>query len=169
MDIQVPLTKGLLADKYAKYAAAADIVDGKPIVSFPIKINGVPEEAKSLALTFLDWDAVPVSGFPWIHWIAANIAPTVTEIPEDNSQTLKVPMVQGRNSTAGGMIGNKDVKTAWHYNGPNPPDKVHNYHLSMFALDAELPLKDGFWLNELQDAMRGHILATAEFTIASKP
>lgn len=81
------------------------------------------EEAKSLALTFLDWDAVPVSGFPWIHWIAANIAPTVTEIPEDNSQTLKVPMVQGRNSTAGGIIGNKDVKTAWHYNGPNPPGK----------------------------------------------
>lgn len=57
MDIQVPLTKGLLADKYAKYAAAADIVDGKPIVSFPIKINGVPEEAKSLALTF--WIGMP--------------------------------------------------------------------------------------------------------------
>ncbi|MGF2384635.1 YbhB/YbcL family Raf kinase inhibitor-like protein [Lentilactobacillus otakiensis] len=169
MDIQVPLTKGLLADKYSKYAGKANTLGGGPIVSFPIKINDVPKDAASLALTVLDWDAVPVSGFPWIHWIAANISPDITEIPEDNSQKLKIPMIQGRNSTAGGLVGNTDPVTAWHYNGPNPPDKVHNYHLSVFALDTKLPLKDGFWLNELQDAMRGHILATAEFVIPSKP
>lgn len=169
MDIQVPLTKGLLADKYSKYAAKNDMLDGKPIVSFPIQISNVPKDAQSLALTVLDWDAVPVSGFPWIHWIAANIAPDVTEIPENNSQQLRVPMIQGRNSTAGGLVGNTNQTTAWHYNGPNPPDKVHNYHLSVFALDTQLPLKDGFWLNELQDAMRGHILETAEFIIPSKP
>lgn len=169
MDIQVPLTKGLLADTYSKYAGKANTLGGKPIVSFPIKINDVPKDAQSLALTVLDWDAVPVSGFPWIHWIAANISPDITEIPEDNSQKLKVPMIQGRNSTAGGLVGNTDPVTAWHYNGPTPPDKVHNYHLSVFALDTKLPLKDGFWLNELQNAMRGHILATAEFVIPSKP
>ncbi|GAA2970285.1 YbhB/YbcL family Raf kinase inhibitor-like protein [Lentilactobacillus parakefiri] len=169
MDIRVPLTKGLLADKYSKYAAKNDILDGKPIVSFPIQITNVPEGAQSLALTLLDWDAVPVSGFPWIHWIAANIAPDVTEIPENNSQQLRVAMIQGRNSIAGGLIGNTDHTSAWHYNGPNPPDKIHNYHLSVFALDTQLALKDGFWLNELQDAMRGHILETAEFIIPSKP
>lgn len=168
MEIKVPLAKGLLPDKYAKYAASSDKVDGKPVVSFPIQVTGVPKDAKSLALTLIDWDAVPVSGFPWIHWIAANIAPDVLEIPEDNSRQLKVPMIQGRNSTAGGLIGNQDPNTAWRYNGPVPPDKVHNYHLSVFALDNELPLKDGFWLNELQDAMRGHILATAEIVLPSQ-
>ncbi|EEI70712.1 MAG: YbhB/YbcL family Raf kinase inhibitor-like protein [Lentilactobacillus hilgardii] len=168
MDIKVPLTKGFLPDKYAKHTAPANIANGSPIISFPIQITGVPKEAKSLALTLIDWDAVPVSGFPWIHWIAANISPDVLEIPEDNSRNLTVPMVQGRNSTAGGLVGNNDPDTAWHYNGPNPPDKVHNYHLSVFALDSELPLKNGFWLNELQDAMRGHILDTAEIVLPSQ-
>jgi Raf kinase inhibitor-like YbhB/YbcL family protein len=168
MKVQVPLTKGLLADKYNQYASPDNIIDDKPIVSFPIQITDVPKEAKSLALTLIDWDAIPVGGFAWIHWTAANISPDVTEIPANNSQTLKVPMVQGRNSTAGGLIGNQDPKTAWHYNGPNPPDKVHNYHLSVFALDSKLPLENGFWLNELQDVMRSHILATAEFIIPSR-
>lgn len=168
MKVQVPLTKGLLADKYSKYASPADILGDQPIVSFPIKITDAPKDAKSLALTLVDWDAIPVSGFMWIHWIAANISPDVTEIPENNSQKPKVPMFQGRNSTAGGLIGNNDPVTAWHYNGPTPPDKTHNYHLSVYALDTELPLKDGFWLNELQDAMRGHILETAEFVIPAR-
>ncbi len=168
MQIKVPLTNGLLPDKYGKYADATDMLNDRPMVSFPIQITDVPEGAQSLALTLVDWDAIPVSGFPWIHWTAANISPDILEIPEDNSRNQKVPMIQGRNSTAGGMVGNTDPATAWRYNGPYPPDKVHNYHLSVFALDKQLPLSDGFWLNELQDAMRGHILATAEFTIPSR-
>lgn len=32
MEIKVPLAKGLLPDKYAKYAASSDKVDGKPVV-----------------------------------------------------------------------------------------------------------------------------------------
>ncbi|GHP14494.1 hypothetical protein YK48G_19190 [Lentilactobacillus fungorum] len=168
MKVQVPLTKGLLADKYSKYAAPEDKKGDKPLISFPVQITGAPTGAESLALTLLDWDAIPVSGFMWIHWTAANISPTITEIPENNSQSLKVEMIQGRNSTAGGLIGNSDPQTAWHYNGPNPPDRTHNYHLSVFALDSKLPLKDGFWLNELQDAMRGHILETAEFIVPSR-
>lgn len=110
MKVQVPLTKGLLADKYNQYASPDNIIDDKPIVSFPIQITDVPKEAKSLALTLIDWDAIPVGGFAWIHWTAANISPDVTEIPANNSQTLKVPMVQGRNSTAGGLIGNQDPR-----------------------------------------------------------
>ncbi|WP_054655847.1 YbhB/YbcL family Raf kinase inhibitor-like protein [Lentilactobacillus kisonensis] len=158
----------MLADKYGKYASPADKISDGPVISFPVKITDVPKDAKSLALTLVDWDAIPVSGFMWIHWTAANISPTITEIPENNSQQLKVPMIQGRNSTAGGLIGNNNPITAWHYNGPVPPDKTHNYHLSIYALDTKLPLQNGFWLNELQDAMRGHILETAEFVIPSR-
>ncbi|EHO48907.1 YbhB/YbcL family Raf kinase inhibitor-like protein [Lentilactobacillus kisonensis] len=168
MKVQVPLIKGMLADKYGKYASPADKISDGPVISFPVKITDVPKDAKSLALTLVDWDAIPVSGFMWIHWTAANISPTITEIPENNSQQLKVPMIQGRNSTAGGLIGNNNPITAWHYNGPVPPDKTHNYHLSIYALDTKLPLQNGFWLNELQDAMRGHILETAEFVIPSR-
>jgi phosphatidylethanolamine-binding protein (PEBP) family uncharacterized protein len=31
----------------------------------------------------------------------------------------------------------------------------------VYALDTKLPLTDGFWLNQLMDAMDGHILAEA--------
>lgn len=168
MKIQVPLEAGQLADRYSKYATLANQIDNIPIVSFPIHISEVPKEAKTLALTFLDWDAIPVSGFPWIHWIAANIPATVTDIPADNSQNPLVSMVQGRNSTAGSLIGNQNPLTASRYNGPQPPDKTHNYRLMVFALDTNLNLTNGFWLNELQHQMQGHILATAEFIIPAR-
>lgn len=168
MKIQVPLEAGQLADRYSKYATMANQIDNTPIVSFPLHISGTPKEAKTLALTFLDWDAIPVCGFPWIHWIAANIPADVTDIPADNSQNPLVSMVQGRNSTAGSLIGNQNPVTAFRYNGPQPPDKPHNYRLMVFALDTNLELQNGFWLNELQHQMQGHILDTAEFIIPAR-
>lgn len=47
------------------------------------------------------------------------------------------------------------------YIGPCPPDKDHLYTLTVYALDKELDLKEGFFLNELRHAMNGHILAQA--------
>lgn len=39
-----------------------------------------------------------------------------------------------------------------------PPDKPHTYEIHVYALDTLLNLKNGFYLNELYDAMEGHIL-----------
>lgn len=168
MKIQVPLESGLLPDHYNQYANPANKIDDIPVVSFPIQISDVPAQTKTLALTLLDWDAIPVGGFAWIHWIAANIPADTTEIPADNSQNPQAAMVQGRNSTAGKIINNTNPITAFRYNGPQPPDKNHNYRLTMFALDTKLNLKNGFWLNDMQREMHGHIIDTAEFIIPSR-
>ena len=78
MRISVGLDNGLLPDRFGKHAPEAYQLDGHPVRSFPIEIADVPEGARSLALTFLDYDAVPVGGFCWIHWLACDIAPDTT-------------------------------------------------------------------------------------------
>ena len=41
------------------------------------------------------------------------------------------------------------------YNGPQPPDKDHEYYLQVWATKKPLPgLNQGFWLNELLHALR---------------
>ena len=39
-----------------------------------------------------------------------------------------------------------------------PPDRPHTYELHVYALDCRLPLKDGFFVDELYEAMEGHVL-----------
>ena len=42
-----------------------------------------------------------------------------------------------------------------------PPDADHEYTLTVYALDCTLELEEGFYLNEMLRAMRGHVLAHA--------
>ena len=79
MRISVGLDNGLLPDRFGKHAPEAYQLDGHPVRSFPIEIADVPEGARSLALTFLDYDAVPVGGFCWIHWLLWGTAPDPTD------------------------------------------------------------------------------------------
>lgn len=166
MEIKVDLPNNLLPDKYGKYANPQAIKNGKPVISFPIKLSDIPADAKTIALTFTDPDSIPICGFEWIHWTAANI-PVDQEITEDFSQTATAPVVQGKNSSASPLLdGPKDVATG--YNGPYPPDQTHDYVLKVFALDDNLDLENGFWMNELLHKMDGHILASAKQTIPSR-
>ena len=165
MDIKVDLPNNLLPDKYGKYAAPEEIKNGKPIISFPIQLSNLPAETKTIALTFTDPDSIPVCGFEWIHWIAANI-PNSQVIPENFSQLAKNPVVQGKNSSASPLLDGSDVPTG--YNGPNPPDQTHDYILKVFALDDNLDLENGFWMNELLHKMTGHVLSSAQITIPSR-
>lgn len=158
MKIDVALENGLLPDKYAKFSDIT--VDGVPSVSFPIRVEGVPAGAKSLALTFVDFDSLPVCGFAWTHWTAANIPADISEIPENSSQDQAFGMVQGRNHFSGAM--------SCRYGGPTPPDKTHNYTLTVFALDCALELDEGFSLDELKSAMNGHILEKAELILPAR-
>ncbi|WP_125705872.1 YbhB/YbcL family Raf kinase inhibitor-like protein [Lacticaseibacillus daqingensis] len=168
MKILVPLTAGYLADRFGKYASGPDLHAGTPKRSLPITISDAPSGTKTLALTLIDFDAVPVSGFPWIHWVAVNLPNTTTTIPEDASRSGIVPMVQGRNSNAGAMVGATDPLIATGYVGPQPPNADHAYTLTVYALDTALDLAPGFWLNEARHAMAGHILAQAELDLWSR-
>lgn len=168
MKVSIPTENGVLAAKYAKQAAPELQRKGHPIVSFPIHIEDVPTNAKSLAFVFYDNDAIPVSGFTWIHWIAANLPVETTDVPENASQTGAISMVQGNNSTAGSYVGETGLTINQHYVGPYPPNKDHDYTFKLYALDTELPLKPGYWLNDFYKASEGHVLATAKAVVIGK-
>ena len=169
MDIHVELENGLLPDRFGKYAPAEDLVDGHPCVSFPIEVRDVPAGTRSLALTFLDWDAIPVGGFCWIHWIACNFPADTALIPENASASGAVPCVQGSNSDFSPLAGgHTDPRTIHRYAGPYPPDRTHDYTLTVYALDCVLDLEEGYYLNEFRRAARGHVLATSTLELPSR-
>jgi len=169
MRIVVPTEEnGFLADEFSKYATGDDVYGGQPVKSFPIKLHKIPKKTQPLALTLIDFDAVPVSGFPWIHWVAANFPGSTREIPMDVSRTNAIPHVHGRNSNAGSLVGNTDPQVFQNYTGPFPPDRDHDYSLTIYALNTKLDLADGFWLNDLLHQINGHVLDTATITLRGR-
>ena len=118
----------------------------------PLYIEGVPPEARSLALIVEDPDvpkAVRDSQM-FDHWLLFNISPTVTEIPE------------GENL---GILGANTAGNA-AYTGPCPPPqfepKEHRYVFQLYALDQELDVREGAGKEVIKTAMKGHIIAKAE-------
>jgi len=105
-------------------------------------IEGIPEEAKSLALIVDDPDA-PMG--TWVHWVVYDIL--IIDRIEENS----IPGKQGIND-----FGRRD------YGGPCPPSGTHRYFFKIYALDEMLNLKEGVSKRELEKIMQGHILDKAE-------
>lgn len=64
---------GTIPDRYAKRAPQSLTRKGRPVVSFPFRLEDVPQEARCLHWMLVDPDSVPVCGFPWIHWSLANL------------------------------------------------------------------------------------------------
>ncbi len=111
----------------------------------PLTVSDVPDAAKSLVLIVDDPDA---PGKTWVHWVLYNIDPSVTEI--------------GENSVAKSAIqGMTDFGTA-SYGGPCPPSGTHRYFFRLYALDTMLDLSERAGKKEVEDAMQGHILDSAE-------
>jgi Raf kinase inhibitor-like YbhB/YbcL family protein len=110
-----------------------------------LKINGVPNEAKSLVLIVDDPDA-PRGLFT--HWIVWNIDPKATDIGENSAP-------------AGGIQGTNDFGKR-NYGGPCPPSGTHRYFFKIYALDTKLDLKPSARRAEVDAAMRGHTLAQGE-------
>ena len=108
----------------------------------PLKVENVPEEAKTLSLMVEDPDA-PRGIFD--HWIVWNISPNEAIAEGSN------PGISGTNGF--GKPG---------YGGPCPPSGVHRYFFRVFALDDVLDLLAGAKKEELLDAMKEHVMASAE-------
>ena len=154
----------VVPDDYAKAAASEYRVEGVPSISFPFYIDEVDPEARYLHWAFTDPDSIPVCGFEWIHWTVANLPIDALMFDFNDSHALAIPpdfsrqmpamipeAVQGRNSSASHFVGrNADPALTMRYNGPQPPDKDHDYCLHVWATKQPLPgLNQGFWLNEL--------------------
>jgi Raf kinase inhibitor-like YbhB/YbcL family protein len=107
----------------------------------PLSIEGIPENAKSLALILDDPDA-PSGTFD--HWIVWNIPPSQNKIAKHT-----IPGIQGLNS---------DQEHG--YIGPcPPPGKPHRYIFRVFSLDIMLGLGANSNKKDLEKAMKGHVLA----------
>jgi Raf kinase inhibitor-like YbhB/YbcL family protein len=116
-------------------------------VSPPIGWSGVPTDTQSLALTIIDPDA---PGKPFVHWVTFNLPPSSTDVPEGGP--LPQGAVEGRNGF--GSNG---------YGGPcPPPGSAHHYHFKLYALDTVVSLRSGASEAALEDAIKGHVLATGE-------
>jgi Raf kinase inhibitor-like YbhB/YbcL family protein len=102
----------------------------------------VPEGTKSLVLIVDDPDA-PMG--TWDHWIVWDIPP-INKIGENT-----VPGVEGLNSFR-----------THSYGGPCPPSGTHRYFFKVYALDTKLALNANSKKRDLENAMKGHILASGE-------
>lgn len=114
-------------------------------VSPPLRIAGVPRDAKSLALIVNDPDA-PNGDF--IHWVVYDIDPSVTEVREG--------------AVPGGGAEGKNGRGTAQYTGPCPPSGTHRYSFRLYALDTVNPRQSVPTADDLRRDMQGHILAEAE-------
>src|SRR3989344_1638301 len=112
-------------------------------VSPPLEFINVPKEAKSLALIMDDPDA-PMGTF--VHWVVWNILSSTKKISEGEELTFP----QGK--TDFGKLG---------YGGPCPPSKIHRYFFKLYALNTILNIRPGSTKQELEKAMKGHIIEMA--------
>ena len=110
-----------------------------------------PAATQSLVLTVEDPDA---PHHAWAHWLVYDLPPTERELPEAVAPRAPLPSgaQQGRNDF--GQIG---------YGGPcPPPGHPHRYFFKIYALDSRLDLPRGSSRVQLEQAMRGHVLASGE-------
>jgi Raf kinase inhibitor-like YbhB/YbcL family protein len=114
-------------------------------VSPPLRWSNVPEGTRSLALIVDDPDA---PGGVFTHWTAWGLDPDAEGLGEGESAPRE---------------GKNDFGTSG-YRGPCPPPGQgrHHYVFRLYALDAEPELAAGAAKAELEQAIAGHALTTAE-------
>jgi len=120
-------------------------------VSPPLTWTGVPAGTRSLALIIDDPDA-PDPKHPrqvWVHWVLYNLPPDATGLAE----AAALP--------SGAKVGRNDWQRA-DYGGPCPPIGRHRYFHKLYALDTVLPDLKHPTKSQLEQAMKGHVLAQAE-------
>lgn len=121
-------------------------------VSPQLSWNGAPSGTKSFALLADDPDA-PVGN--WNHWTMWNAPAESHGLAEGVSKAGQLP-----DGTQQGMNDFRKIG----YNGPcPPPGNPHRYYFKLFALDTKLTLKERSGKHELESAMKGHVLAQAEW------
>jgi Raf kinase inhibitor-like YbhB/YbcL family protein len=107
--------------------------------------SGLPDQTQSIAVICEDPDA-PSGTF--VHWVGWGIDPEAGRLGEGESAPR-----EGRNDFG---------KTG--YDGPSPPPGhgKHRYYFRIYALDTEPGLEPAASKEELEAAIKGHVLAAGE-------
>jgi len=131
-----------------------------------LKWEGAPASTKSFALICDDPDA---PGGSWVHWVLYGIPASTTELPENVAKVDGVASVDYEvtsQSVVKSAFANQGMNSFGRvgYGGPCPPrgHGVHHYHFRLYALDTELNLAPRLTRQQLEAAMKGHILAQTE-------
>jgi len=128
--------EGTIPEKYTRHGGN---------VRPPVHFEDIPSETQSLVVV-MDNPDVPQGLLT--HWIAYNISPAIRDLDENvNPKMFK----QGRND-----FGQDD------YSGPKLVTDEHRYFIRLYALDAKLELPHGASRLDLEEAMIGHVIDTAE-------
>lgn len=165
MRIQMELDRGYLPDAYGKYAAPEDCYDWSCRRSFPFTVEDVPYGTRALAVFFIDWDSVPVCGFPWIHWCAyvnGDFEGDI-EFPDDLSRNEHSRLVQGYNSAA-----KNEPERGVGYVGPCPPTATTNTRCRLSPSMTNHSSSPPSGPTELLDACRGHAIDEAGRILPSR-
>ena len=136
--------------------------DGEPIpgkytcdgvdLSPPLAWSGAPAGTRSFALIADDPDA---PGGTWVHWVLYNLPAEVPELPENIAKVEALDL-------GGARQGRNDFRRPG-YGGPcPPPGPAHRYFFKLYALDTRLELKAGAQKKDVEAAMEGHVLGTAQ-------
>lgn len=120
----------------------------------PLSWQGLPSGTKSLVLIVDDPDA-PDPAAPkmtWVHWVLYNLPASTTGLPRG---------VRRNDLPTGTREGVNDWKRTG-YGGPCPPVGRHRYFHKLYAIDAVLPDLGTPTRAAVEQAMAGHVLASAE-------
>ena len=110
-----------------------------------------PAGTRSLALIADDPDA---PGGTFVHWVLYDLPGTARRLAE--------ALPRGEGITGGGRQGRNDFGKIG-YGGPcPPPGNPHRYFFKLYALDRKLDLKAGASKSDVEEAIKGHVLAKAE-------
>ena len=121
-------------------------------VSPPLEWSGIPPKTRSVALICDDPDA-PRGVF--VHWVLYNVPPTAKGLPEHVAAKRELPDGSRQGTNDFGKVG---------YGGPCPPSGTHRYRFTLYALDAELRGPASATRKDVDAAMKGHVLETAQLT-----
>jgi hypothetical protein len=122
-------------------------------VSPPLAWSGAPPGAMAFALIADDPDAPAGT---WVHWVLYNLPGTAAGLPENVAKTETLP------DLGGAAQGQTDFRRPG-YGGPcPPPGPAHRYFFKLYALDAALKLKAGATKQDVEVAMKDHVLGTAQ-------
>lgn len=106
----------------------------------------IPSSAKSLALSMFDPDA-PGDGF--LHWLVVNLPPQ--DLSLASSDNLPSSAVQIKNDAG-----------KFEYFGPCPPQGVHRYQFTLYALD--VPSINPTDYQDFLQQINGHIVEQVRLT-----
>ena len=121
-------------------------------VSPPLAWSGAPAGTRSVALIADDPDA---PGGTWVHWVLYNLPAEVSDLPENIAKVESLDL-------GGARQGRNDFRRPG-YGGPcPPPGPAHRYFFKLYALDTRLELKAGAQKKDVEAAMEGHVLGSAQ-------